>query len=153
MFSAFQKSAFQNNAFQTEVVDTTLQTVLAPYKSGPAFTRKRYREFLEAEAAAKEAERKAAALKEEKARLAAEAAAQAAREAILAAQTQDRLEWEQLRDVRAIERSLAAFNAAQSRAELSKATAALSAVARIARARIEDDEDEERALKLLLLSE
>ncbi len=149
MLAGFQKGAFQVNAFQIE--DVALETVLMPSKTGPAFTRKRWKQIVDAEEAVREAERKAASLKEKKEREIAEAAARAAREAVLAERALQQERWHNAHSLRAVEHSLAAFNSARTIDETMRAAHALIAVARAAHERFEQ-QDEDEAIALLLLS-
>lgn len=124
-------------------------TVLTNKPAGPAFTRKRWKKFLEAEEAAREAERKARALKKAKEREEALRAAEEARAAI-AAERQRALEgYEAAQRVQAVHRALDNFNVARSAAEKMRATHALAIEAAALRQR-QMEEDDEIAIVLLL---
>jgi hypothetical protein len=139
--AAFYGAAFDGNAFWATTFDVGPATVL-----GPAFTRKRYREILEADEAAREAERKAERLKNEEQRKAALAAVEQARAAFREAQTRRHEQWANENQIRSLEHALDAFNGAKTIAGMMAAAQQMERAATAARSQNEDE-----ALALLML--
>ncbi len=150
--TAFQANAFQNNAFQ--IAATTAVDVVGSRISGSTFSRKRWREFLEAQAAqerlaleAMEAATRAAdAVTRAAAAKRAAALQRAAKISELALNTALRHA-----DVK-IEALVGAINSATRAGSVAAQIDAANRVTRISRIMIEQEEDEDESFFLILSS-
>lgn len=119
--------------------------------TAPIFTRKRWREFLAAERAVKDAERKAEGLRQARERDAALAAIQDARDAVRAAFEHDAQSHAEQARLLELTHALDAFNSAKSAADRVRLAQAIIAPAMAAK-HLFEMRDEDEAIALLMLN-
>lgn len=125
-----------------------VSTVLTNKPAGPAYTRKRFDEFLDLIRKAQEAERKAEAIKQEKERLAAIAAAQEAQRVAEEARERQAIAHQEHIKLLQLRHAVDAFNSARTSAEQMRAARLMEMSSLAARTAFDDDEE---AATLLML--